>query len=122
MPHTTTKNLRTKRPDTRPNEKQRRKLSRKIEESKTIQDIRVTRKRKFERKERVVTSEPQLNQSTLTEDDKVLRALKKKMRKIDNLISRQKAGETLDEQQLESIESLDDVVAQMNTYLNSLKS
>ena len=52
----------------------------------------------------------------------VLRALKKKMRKIDNLISRQKAGETLDEQQLESIESLDDVVAQMNTYLNSLKS
>ena len=52
MPHTTTKNTRTKRVDTRPNEKQRRKLSRQIEDAKTIQEIRVTKKRKCEYKER----------------------------------------------------------------------
>ena len=52
MPHTTTKNQRTKRLDTRPNEKQRRKLSRQIEDEKTIQDIRVTKKQRSEMKER----------------------------------------------------------------------
>lgn len=53
MPHTTTKTMRTKRVDTRPNEKQRRKLSRKIEDDKAITDIRVTKKRKCDYKERV---------------------------------------------------------------------
>lgn len=60
MPHTTTKVMRTKRPDTRPNEKERRKLSRKIEDDKIIQDLRVTKKLKTERKEREVNSLPQV--------------------------------------------------------------
>jgi hypothetical protein len=45
--------MRTKRDDTRPNEKQRRKLMRKIEDDKVITDIRVTKKRRCDYKERV---------------------------------------------------------------------
>lgn len=37
MPHATTKTMRTKRPDTRPNESKRRALSKQIEENKTVQ-------------------------------------------------------------------------------------
>ena len=39
----------------------------------------------------------------------ILRALRKKMRKINGLIETQTAGGTLDSQQLELVGSLDDV-------------
>jgi uncharacterized membrane protein YgaE (UPF0421/DUF939 family) len=65
MPHTTTKVMRLKRPDTRPNEKERRKLSRKIEDVKTIQDIRITKKLK--RSEREVQRLPMRNETNVQE-------------------------------------------------------
>lgn len=59
--------MRNKRPDTRPNEKERRKLSRKFEEEKTIQDIRVTKKLKADRKEREVQRLPMKDEITAQE-------------------------------------------------------
>ena len=71
MPHTTTKTSRTKRADTRPNEKIRRKLKRQIEDEKTIQDIRVTKKSKAERKEREVQRTPLADLNPASKEEKV---------------------------------------------------
>lgn len=62
--------MRIKRPDTRPNEKERRKLSRQREEEKTIQDLRITKKQKTEKKEREVMPLEQ-NISNKTKEEKV---------------------------------------------------
>jgi hypothetical protein len=70
MPHSTTKKMRIKRPDTRPNEKERRKLKRKLEEDKSIQDIRVTRKLKTERQERELPPTEDISKR-LSTDEKV---------------------------------------------------
>ena len=70
MPSSTTKKMRTKRPDTRPNEKERRKIGKQIEDQRKIEEIRVTRKRKSEHVERVVQRAPEVKQS-LPENEKV---------------------------------------------------
>lgn len=70
---TTTKKMRTKRPDTRPNEKERRKIGKKIEAMKVVQDLRVTKKRKSEHVERVVERAQEVKQS-LPENEKVIKA------------------------------------------------
>ena len=46
----------------------------------------------------------------------VMRALMKKLKQINELVKRQEAGETLDEQQQEKIASLDTVLTQMDKY------
>lgn len=70
MVSTTTKKMRTKRPDTRPNEKERRKIGKKIEDQKVVQQLRVTRKRKSDHVERVVERAPEVKQS-IPENEKV---------------------------------------------------
>mmetsp|Transcript_24779 Transcript_24779/g.41922 ORF Transcript_24779/g.41922 Transcript_24779/m.41922 type:complete len:131 (+) Transcript_24779:75-467(+) len=118
MPSTTTKKMRTKRPDTRPNANERRKIGKKMEAQKAIQDLRVTRKRKSEHVERVVERAPEVKQS-LPENEKILRALRKKMRKINNLIEIQNAGTELDDQQLALVGSLDEIVEKMEDFMNA---
>jgi uncharacterized protein with WD repeat len=117
MPHTTTKIMRSKRPDTRPNGEMRKRIAKRIEEGKTIQDIRVTRKRKGEIKEREVQMLPLKKLDTKSENEKVLRALKKKLRSIDSLIKLQEAGVQLDEQQLLKVDSLDQVMKEMQELI-----
>ena len=117
MPHTTTKNARTKRPDTRPNAIRRAKKNRDIEDKKTIQDIRVTKKLKKDRVEReavisTLRDDPQVS------EEKYLRALRKKLRDVDILIKRQENGEDLDEQQIIKIGTLDEVMAKMESAIN----
>ena len=116
MPHTTTLNARTKRPDTRPNEKRRRKKNSKIEDGKTIQDLRVTRKQKGERKEREVGITV-LRETAQLRTDKYVRALRKKLQQIDGLITKQKAGQEIDPQQLAKIDTLDAVMAEMEATI-----
>jgi uncharacterized protein with WD repeat len=109
--------MRLKRPDTRPNEKERRKLSRKIEDDKTIQDIRITKKMKVEKKEREVQRLPmKTEESKISVQEKRIRYLRKKMKKIDGLMTKQKNGETLDQQQLACLDSLDEILAEMEQY------
>jgi uncharacterized protein with WD repeat len=106
MPHTTTKNPRLKRVDTRPNEKRRRQKNAEEEEAKTIQDIRVTKKQKGEKVEREVPVQP-LRDTPQISEDKYIRALRKKLRDIDALLLKQKEGAVLDPQQLLKLETLD---------------
>ena len=106
MPHTTTKTMRSKRPDTRPNGKQRMKIARKIEAEKSIQDLRVTRKQKGEKKDRNAQILPLKNPNEFTDDEKYVRNLKKKLRCIDELMTKQRLGKELDEQQREKVAKL----------------
>lgn len=115
MPHTTTKVQRTKRIDTRPNEKVRRKLQKKLEDSKLIQNIRVTSVQKHEKKVRVAQVTPL---SSLSKNEKVLRALRKKLNAINDLIERDQSGEDLDEQQQAKVGTLKDVMNEMEEIMS----
>lgn len=116
MPHSTTKSVRTKRLDTRPNGKNRAKVIKKQNGSLKIQDIRVTRVAASEKKDR--TSQPTpLN--LLSKDEKLLRALKKKLKGIQELISKQELGVILDNQQKEKIAQLDSVLGDIEVLVNS---
>ena len=114
--HTTTSKSRTKRPDSRPNEKRRRKQHVKDAAAESIQDLRVTRKQKHERKERTAVMST-LRDTAQVKEEKYVKALRKKLREIDALIARQKKGDVLDDQQLAKIESLDAVMQEMETVL-----
>ncbi len=108
MPHTTTKSYRPKRPDTRPNGKLRAKLTKEIHDKEVIQDLRVTSKRPGDRKEREVTKT--MPMKTLTKEEKLIRALKKKLKGISELKDKKERGETLDAQQLKKLEELPTVL------------
>ena len=116
MPHTTTKNPRLKRVDTRPNEKRRRQKNADAEEAKSIQDMRVTKKQKGEKVEREVPVQPMKDTVEISED-KYIRALRKKLRDIDLLLQKQKNGDTLDAQQLLKLETLDSVMEKMDAAI-----
>ena len=115
MPHTTTKSLRTKRVDTRPNAEQRKRMQRQIEDAKSIEEIRVTKKRKAEHVERDVAASKMVK----TNDEKFVVSLKKKIKAIDGLLEQQKLGKTLDEQQLLKIDSLPEVLAKLEAILGN---
>jgi hypothetical protein len=100
MPHTTTKNSRNKRPDTRPNGKLRRALKAKAEDGKVIQDLRVTKVQKNEKKERIAQVTPL---STLSKNEKLLRAMKKKMNAIQELHVLRDSGVELNGEQLDKL-------------------
>lgn len=116
MPHTTTKAIRTKRVDVRPNAKQRKVVSKSSNSKVVIQDLRVTRKQKNERVDRDSVDGQELKKETLSKDEKVVRSLRKKLKSIEELFAKQKNGETLDDQQLEKIYGLDSVLAEMEQY------
>ena len=116
MPHTTTKNPRLKRVDTRPNEKRRRAKNAGEEEEKSIQDIRVTKKQKGEKVEREVPVQPMRDTIEISED-KYIRALRKKLRDIDLLLEKQKGGAVLDAQQLQKLETLDGIMEKMDAAI-----
>jgi uncharacterized protein with WD repeat len=113
MPHTTTKNPRLKRVDTRPNEKRRREKNAKAAEAESIQDIRVTKKQKGEKVEREVTVAPMRDTPQISED-KYIRELRRKLRGIDALLVKQKNGDDLDAQQLLKIETLDSIMEKID--------
>jgi hypothetical protein len=119
MPHTTTKNLREKRPDTRPNGKLRRSLKRKLEDAKSIQELRVTRVQRNEKIERISQPTP-LNQ--YSKKEKYVKALKKKLKAIEELVLKQREGIELDEQQLEKLATLDSVMLEMDRALGSFEN
>ena len=121
MPHTTTKNLRTKRPDTRPNEKLRRKLKGELEKGKSIQDLRVTRVQKSEKKERLAQPTELRTTMAMSTEEKKVRGLKKKIEAINILLEKREKGKELDPQQLIKITTLDDVVKEMEEILEGAK-
>ena len=121
MPHTTTTVQRNKRPDTRPNAKQRHKMGIKLEQKKAIQDLRVTKKQGKKRERDVDTTVPLKSKTQKkSADEKHIRALKKKLKAVDELIQRQNDGEELDPQQLEKIARLDELMQDMEEALKEV--
>jgi hypothetical protein len=86
MPHTTTKALRIKRPDSRPNGKRRAKLVKEKNDDLKIQDIRVTKTHSKDKKDR--NSESASQTAELPNDVKLMRALKKKVHLISIFFGR----------------------------------
>jgi len=122
MPPTTTTNMRTKRIDTRPNGKERKKRLLKEQNEASIQELRVTKKSREERRERELPNkDADFNKksasTTLTGDEKYLRSLKKKAQAIDKLLQLQKGGAVLDQQQLLKVQQLDAVLEQISNVL-----
>jgi hypothetical protein len=113
--HTTTKVARNKRPDTRPNGKERRRISKLIHDKDTVQHLKVTRVQKHERVKRELNViDPEFRtEKKMNSSDKHMRALKKKLSSIEILVQKQDNGETLDAQQLEKVETLDDVMREI---------
>ena len=117
MPHTTTKNRRSKRIDTRPNAKFRQKEFKKYDKLNKIEDLRVTRINSKNRKERVaVTLAKQLS-----DDEKRLRALLKKLNSIVELQEKEENGTVLDAQQQEKLKARESVVAEISALAAKLK-
>mmetsp|Transcript_20601 Transcript_20601/g.44749 ORF Transcript_20601/g.44749 Transcript_20601/m.44749 type:complete len:158 (-) Transcript_20601:290-763(-) len=131
MPHTTTKNKRTKRPDFRPNGKRRRKA-----EQATVEKDRLARVAKNELKGKLFAPLKHEKLPPLTSMDKQqqiaqtrsqllrkqpkqspeatrFRALHKLLRQIVALEEKQNSGVTLNEAQLEKLGRFDDVAAEL---------
>lgn len=115
MPHTTSKGVRTKRIDVRPKASKRKVEAKKENLQLTIQDIRVTKTLKSEIKERSMESGQDLIIRKST-DEIILRALRKKMKAIDELLVKQQNGAILDSQQLQKINTLDNILVEMEKY------
>lgn len=117
--HTTTKKARTKRPDTRPNGKERRRISNLIHAKDTVQHLKVTRVQKHEKVNRELKAgysivDPEFRtEKKMNSSDKHMRSLKKKLASIEILVQKQDNGDTLDAQQLEKIETLDEVMKEI---------
>ena len=93
----------------------------KLEAEKTIQDLRITKKQGEKRKREVETIVPLKAQAgTKGFVEKRIRALKKKLKAIDDLVERQKGGEELDEQQLDKVARLDEVMQDMEEALREV--
>jgi uncharacterized protein with WD repeat len=65
---------------------------------------------------------PVLNASTKTKSEKLLRALKKKLRSMEPLLAKQASGELLNEAQLQKLESLDDVLADLADVTETIEA
>lgn len=124
MGHTAlSQKLRTKRPDGRPIAvKKRAAVYKATADKQTIQDLRVTSKQPHERKEREVTkTNGELKAvKSKTSEEKLLRALRKKLREIEQLMHKQKGGVELDAQQIEKVDSLGDLIVEMENVSASL--
>lgn len=140
MPHSTTKRHRPKRPDHRPNHKERKKaLAKKIQTTDKRELMPNTTIPKSLRKEREPTgvlkpfhhsimnvdgnknvggvAPRKKNNSSLSKQETRIRSLQKVMRQIQVLQERQEAGESLDDAQIEKINRLDDVIEELEELL-----
>eukprot|EP00984_Skeletonema_dohrnii_P013373 scaffold5533_cov111-Skeletonema_dohrnii-CCMP3373.AAC.3 len=116
MPHSITGKHRTKRPDTRPNAKKRKKQHAQAYEAAEAKDIISTRIPKAQQKERPVTGilKPDSDQLKM----KRVRFLQKLLRQIESLKERQEGGEVLDEAQRRKVGRLEEVVQEIEELLD----
>mmetsp|Transcript_36832 Transcript_36832/g.75087 ORF Transcript_36832/g.75087 Transcript_36832/m.75087 type:complete len:154 (+) Transcript_36832:99-560(+) len=116
MPHSITGKHRTKRPDTRPNAKKRKKQHAQAYEAAEASDIISTRIPKSQQKERPVTGilKPDGDQLKM----KRVRFLQKLLRQIESLKERSEGGESLDEAQRRKVGRLEEVVEEIEELLD----
>ena len=89
---------------------------RKYEQNTPIEELRVTRKKKSERKERNLNYQPLRKVNKLNDDEKRIRAIRKSLYSIEILMVKQKAGEELDEQQVDKIERLPELLEELESF------
>ena len=116
MPHTISGKTRSKRPDSRPNAKRRKKEKAKKVEEADVSDLRATRIPKSEQRER--TPGGILKQKQLAPEAKRVKFLTKLLKQIEALRERKEQGETLEEAQLHKIHRYDEVVAEIEALLD----
>ena len=116
MPHSITGKHRTKRPDTRPNAKKRKKQHAQAYEAAEASDIISTRIPKSQQKERPVTGilKPDGDQLKM----KRVRFLQKLLRQIESLKERSEGGYDLDEAQMRKVGRLEEVVEEIEELLD----
>jgi uncharacterized protein with WD repeat len=104
--HSVTGKFRSKRADARLPPKQRRAAARRDEERKTAAHLRVVKIKKSERKARTVdASAMRLAKPKLSNVEKKVKALRKKLVQIAALRERQEAGDQMDANQLQKLAS-----------------
>ena len=116
MPHSITGKHRSKRPDSRPNAKKRKKQKDDAYAAAEAKDIISTRIPKSQQKERPVTG--QLRTAYPELKMKRVKFLQKLLRQIENLKERKEGGEKLEEAQLMKLGRLDEVVAEIEEMLD----
>lgn len=85
-----------------------------MEDGKAIQDLRVTKVQRNEKKERIAQVTPLL---TLSKNEKQLRAIAKKLKGIDDLLAKRESGVELDGQQLLKLQCRDDLMEEMERLM-----
>mmetsp|Transcript_6483 Transcript_6483/g.8785 ORF Transcript_6483/g.8785 Transcript_6483/m.8785 type:complete len:184 (+) Transcript_6483:45-596(+) len=113
--NSTTGKFRAKRPDFRASAKKRKQEKQKEQAKKEGITYQKVKEEKIRRKENGEDSERkfQKQERNLSEDQKLMRALVKLLRQIDDLIEKQQSGVVLDKQQLEKVARKDEVLGKM---------
>lgn len=109
--------MRTKRVDTRPNAKFRIKEHRKADKNTKISDLRVTRIKSSERKEREVGD----TRKVLTSVEKRLRALRKKLSDILELKEKKEQGIALNAEQETKLNRMDELVEEIQSLVKKIE-
>jgi cobalamin biosynthesis protein CobT len=118
MPHSTTKKHRPKRPDYRPNAKQRKKEhAKRIETIDKRELMPNTTIPKSLRKERNPTGVLKQETTYISPEESRIRSLQKLLRQIKVLDEKHSAGEKLDDAQLEKLGRLDYVIEELEELL-----
>ena len=91
-----------------------------VQDKAVVQDFRVTKLQKGEKKEREVTSDSKMrsHDSLSTKDESYVRSLRKKLREIEVLMNKQGEGVELNEAQLEKISRMDEIIAKLQQIGN----
>ena len=89
---------------------------RKYEKNTPIDELRVTRKKKSERKERNCNDQLLRKVNILNDDEKRIRAIRKSLHAIEKLMVKQKSGKELDVQQLYKIDRLPVLLEELESY------
>ncbi len=91
-----------------------------VQDRAIVQDFRVTKVQKSEKKEREVSSDSKMrsHDSLSTKDESYVRSLRKKLREIEVLMNKQREGVELKEAQLEKISTLDEIIAKLQKIGN----
>lgn len=118
MPHSTTKKHRPKRPDYRPNSKQRKKEhAKRIETIDKRELMPNTTIPKSLRKERNPTGVLKQERTYISSEESRIRSLQKLLRQIKVLDEKHTAGEKLNDAQLEKLARLDSVIEELEELL-----
>jgi hypothetical protein len=117
MPHTTSGKKRNKRPDARPNGKERRKQKQRVAAATPVEKLIKTNIPCSKRKERSAGGVLKKGKQHMDPVANLIKSRQKILRQIYTLAEKQNAGAILDDAQLEKLERMDTIVAELEKLL-----